>query len=360
LTTALGHERDEPVRDSQGRTRDDSTVTWDDESKYGKSIQIILAGSWVLLLSSLPFIMPIINREMPSKTQMTIAGLMLVTIWGGFLLFTNIILFQSIHFERIRPLTTIECTYFMAQVITTVGYGDITPAKPRGQVFVGLYVLGALFIIAMVISDLTSHLVEKLESRKAVHSQKTTLASLLAPHKPTLQPLLSALAVFAFFDICWVMFFWLHPREGKTLFQCVYMSIITLSTVGFGWFTPVTEEGMIFGSFWMLFGSGALVNVISQFTTLCVQYNEYEKFKPENYKGALTSLKGQAQSTETVTESEFLRFALLHTNALPSHVIEDVLDAWHNLKPSKDGTITVKAVEKQLKDEYEMMGMDAK
>jgi len=291
--------------------------------------------------------------------------LMLVTIWGGYLLFTNIILFQSIHFKRIRPLTTIECTYFMAQVITTVGYGDITPAKPRGQVFVGLYVLGALFIIAMVISDLTNNLVAKLESRKAaakpkLKRSKSTIATLIKPLKPSVQPLLTALAVFAFFDICWVLFFWLHPREGKTLFQCVYMSIITLSTVGFGWFTPVTEEGMIFGSFWMLLGSGALVNVISQFTALCVQYNEYEKFKPEDYKGAVTSLKALSDDTEKVTESQFIRFSLLHTNSLPGHVMDDVMDAWKNLNPSKDGTITVKAVENQLKEEYELMGSDAK
>merc|ERR1719460_2002483 len=139
---------------------------------------MIFAGLWVLLLSSLPFIMPLANREMPSKTQMTIAGLMVVTIWGGFLLFTNIILFQSIHFKRIRPLTTIECTYFMAQVITTVGYGDITPAKPRGQVFVGMYVLGALFIIAMVISDLTNHLVQKLEAGRNTGGEAKTLATL--------------------------------------------------------------------------------------------------------------------------------------------------------------------------------------
>merc|ERR1719327_875770 len=126
------------------------------------------------------------------------AGSMLV-VFGGFFLFTNVLLFQSIHFKQIRPLTIVECIYFMAQVITTVGYGDIPPAKPRGQVFVGLYVLGALFIIAMVISDLTNHLVEKLESRKSVHSQKTTLASLLAPPKPSWRALLNALAVFAFF-----------------------------------------------------------------------------------------------------------------------------------------------------------------
>merc|ERR1719420_896538 len=187
-------------------------------------------------------------------------------------------------------------------------------------------------------------LVEKLESRKAAAqseggSRKTTLASMLAPQKPTVQPLLNAFVVFAFFQICWIMFFWLHPREGKTLFQCAYMSMITLSTVGFGWFTPVTEGGMIFASFWMLLGSGALVNVISQFTALCVQYNDYEKFKPENYKEAVTSLKELSDDTEKVTEAQFIRFALIHTRALPAHVMDDVLDAWQNLNPSKDGNI---------------------
>merc|ERR1719335_1029019 len=92
--------------------------------------------------------------------------MMLAVLLGGFFLFTNIILFQSVHFDRIRPLTVVECIYFMTQVITTVGYGDITPAKIRGQVFVGLYVLGALFIIAMLISDLTALMVKTASEYK--------------------------------------------------------------------------------------------------------------------------------------------------------------------------------------------------
>merc|ERR1719329_1566212 len=91
---------------------------------------------------------------------------MWVVFFGGYWLFTNIILFQSIHFKQIRPLTMIECMYFMSQVITTVGYGDITPAKVRGQVFVGLYVLGAMFIISMVVSDVVNQLIESADNYK--------------------------------------------------------------------------------------------------------------------------------------------------------------------------------------------------
>merc|ERR1719276_29527 len=105
--------------------------------------------------------MPLLARYlsgMPfTKTQAILATTMWVAIFGGLYLFTNVILFQSAHFTEARSLSIIECIYLMAQIITTVGYGDITPAKPRGQVFVGLYVLMSLFVIAMLVSDLVAH-----------------------------------------------------------------------------------------------------------------------------------------------------------------------------------------------------------
>merc|ERR1719157_70863 len=124
----------------------------------------------------MPFIIPVMNNQRVTKTQIAVGSTMLVVLFGGFWLFTNIILFQSVHFDRIRPLTVVECIYFMSQVITTVGYGDITPAKIRGQVFVGLYVLGALSVIAMLISDLTKHAVDmahEYKTKRIVHSGET-------------------------------------------------------------------------------------------------------------------------------------------------------------------------------------------
>merc|ERR1719473_1928663 len=110
-------------------------------------------------------------------------------------------------------------------------------------------------------------------------------------HRPPVTALFVSLAVFAVIDVIWISFFSLHPDEGKTVFQALYMSVITLSSVGFGWFTPVTEEGMIFGAYFMIFGCAALVNVITQFTDLIVKFNEYERFDLKaNKKGAVDML----------------------------------------------------------------------
>lgn len=341
-------------------------VEWKAESELPPVLQYTFAGLWITMLCSIPFILPMVDRRPVTKTQMIVGGLMLVVLLGGFWLFTNIILFQSVHFKKIRPLTVVECIYFMSQVITTVGYGDVTPAKIRGQVFVGLYVIGAMFIIAMVISDLTNHLVSmakeykhKLASEKADQAaaaggaaeltlqRSKTVKNLVAVEKPSAQPLLTALAVFAVIDLCWVAFFALNEKEGKTVFQAVYMSVITLSTVGFGYFTPVTEPGMVFGAFFMLIGSAALVNVISNFTELMVKMNEWERFNDSSSAAAVKSLSTLTGGSREVTEAQFLEFTLLQMQCVNEDQLHDIREAFNNLKPQK-GLVSLKAIEDSL------------
>jgi len=342
------------------------TVIFPEVSRLPKPLQWFFAGLWIVLLGSLPFIIPIIEQKPVTKTQFGVGTAMLVVLFGGLWLFTNIILFQSIHFKTIRPLTIIECIYFMTQVITTVGYGDITPAKPRGQVFVGFYVLGALTVICMLIYELTNHIVHLTEAYKERRfaannpnwkdSRVRDLSSLIKPEKPSPIPLLTSLAIFAFLDICWIVFFSTYPGEGKTVFQALYMSVITLSSVGLGFFTPVTEAGMVFGAFWMLMGTTALVSVIGNFTALMVKFNEYERFKEESRDQAVALLETVVQKSDEVTELQFLKFALLQINSVSKGSLDHIDQAWVNLKPT-NGSVHYDVVEKSLIfDEDEVEG----
>merc|ERR1719379_2851853 len=312
------------------------------------------------MLGSIPFILPIMDHKPITNSQIVVGALMLTVLLGGVWMFTNIILFQSIHFEQIRPLTLVECIYFMSQAITTVGYGDITPAKPRGQIFVAFYVLGALFVIAMLISDLTTHVLAKVEEYKQELKDQqlsarstngcavSNVLALITPERPSPKSLLNALAVFVVLDICWVLFFSMYPGEGKTLFQAIYMSIITLSTVGFGYFTPITEEGMIFGAFFMLFGASALANVIGEFTALMVKLNEYERFCPVTRKAqALEEIKDFSGGSGQVSESDFLQFCLLHLDLVSKSELEHILETFQSLGP-KRSSVSLKTIEASL------------
>merc|ERR1719223_1052591 len=116
------------------------------------------------MIASMPLIIPVLDKKPLTNTQVVLAWLMWTALFGGLYLFTHIIKFNSAHFETVRCLTLVECIYLMAQVITTVGYGDITPAYPRGQVFVGFYVLMSLFVIAMLVSDMVALIMSTVQS----------------------------------------------------------------------------------------------------------------------------------------------------------------------------------------------------
>ncbi len=51
--------------------------------------------------------------------------------------------------------------------------------------------------------------------------------------------------------------------EGWTLFQSLYFSVITLATVGYGDFSPVTFAGRLFTIFYVLAGVGIIVAFVS-------------------------------------------------------------------------------------------------
>jgi len=335
-----------------------SAIKWSKTSKFSTPVQWFFAVLWIVMLASMPMIIPMISHQQVTKTQMIVGASMMVVLFGGFFLFTNIILFQSAHFDEIRPLTMVECIYFMSQLITTVGYGDIGPAKPRGQMFVTLYVLGALFVIAMVISELVEYLT-KIGAEYKHHLHKSLVSNYEAPRKPdsihdllhkdkpSLTPLLLAVAGFVACASAWVLFFSMHPDEGKSVLQATYMSIITLSTVGLGYFTPVTEEGMIFAAFFMLFGTTALVAVVGRFTDYTVQLHEWENCHGGSKSQSVRDLKEMVSGSDKCNELQFMKFALMQNGTVSEEEFEDIARAFQNLIP-KSGEVKVGDIEANI------------
>merc|ERR1740121_2521468 len=223
----------------------------------------------------------------------------------GITVFTQHIEFQSPHFSEVRTLSIEEAVYLVAQIVTTVGYGAITPAYPYGQVFVGFFVFMAIMLAGQMISELTQlyearigELLRKASQAMENMSEKVSkkLTSLrsssqleVEPEKPdeverralhavwaAAVPMMHSAMAFAFFAVVGATFFVYFPGENKTPLQAVYMSLITLSTVGFGAFTPNTHGGMVFAAFWMLFGVASLASLVSSRAALALALRRYE------------------------------------------------------------------------------------
>lgn len=67
-----------------------------------------------------------------------------------------------------------------------------------------------------------------------------------------------------------------HYLEGWDYVDSLYFSIITLTTIGYGDFSPQTTEGKLFTIFYIILGVGMILAFIN------TVYNHYEK---ERIKG---------------------------------------------------------------------------
>jgi voltage-gated potassium channel Kch len=54
-----------------------------------------------------------------------------------------------------------------------------------------------------------------------------------------------------------------HYLEGWNWIDCVYFSVITLSTIGYGDFSPATDAGKIFTIFYIILGIGVILSFIN-------------------------------------------------------------------------------------------------
>lgn len=268
------------------------------QKKGGSFVSWFFALLFISIIACVPMILHYADEDGTNSatTWTAFCETLLLYCWlfGGLYLFTNVIWFQSVHFSgELRRLTIEESVYLFAQILTTVGYGDITPALPRGQFFIGCAVLLSIILIANMVSRLSEVFLNRLDriahrhgwspphpfsTPRDVHGNP--LDPMSRDYKTQVglawKPVKYSVICFLLFVLVGTTFFANYPGEKKTWYQGVYMSLITLSTVGFGAFTPVTHGGMVFGAFWMLFGVMSLGSVVGSFTAYSQALKQWE------------------------------------------------------------------------------------
>ncbi|GAA6192536.1 two pore domain potassium channel family protein [Phaeobacter gallaeciensis] len=75
--------------------------------------------------------------------------------------------------------------------------------------------------------------------------------------------------------ICWASIFYRYV-EGWSWLDSVYFSVVTISTVGFGDFSPETAAGKIFTMFYIIVGLGVFVTAATTVADAILSQEEDE------------------------------------------------------------------------------------
>mmetsp|Transcript_34658 Transcript_34658/g.73820 ORF Transcript_34658/g.73820 Transcript_34658/m.73820 type:complete len:350 (-) Transcript_34658:97-1146(-) len=262
---------------------------------------------------------------------------------------TGLGMFMCMYVEQWDLITS---AYFIMQIITTVGYGDVTPDKAVTRVFMAFYAIACLVVLAYLLNRLMEK-VSQMQSdalRKNLRQVEAKLSKrvLADPSKvdefAAYNKVIASSVIFLTFIAFGTIFYRLKEPCScsfglsktancdrtsaetcaatggyvKTWTSSFYMSVITLSTVGFGDYSPKTRLGRIVAIFWMLFGVAACGSFVQALSELFFERSEdnrcQERFEHEEAlsEEALSSSGGMDASGDGVlTAAEFRNYMLL-------------------------------------------------
>ncbi|CAK9028616.1 unnamed protein product [Durusdinium trenchii] len=288
---------------------------------------------------------------------------------------TNLFLFSTylaigvVYFVFALDAQPSTAFYACVEILTTIGYGDL-PFKDV-NVFVTIYVLLGLGIIANIMSDIFTEVLEFGEDQLSKSFYRAR--HLLQADSDSDQPIpirrcarwsnfLQQLTMYGACVVIWAVFFALTESctcsYGRTAIEgCVedgcsttggstmsmgeafYFAVITFTTVGFGDFAPKTIVGRIFGAFMMILGVlafaslvGSLAAVIDDFKS---SYSQKLRVSPAVFQRFIDQ-----SGDGSISKAEFRSYMLIRQGKVSEELLQSIDALFDSIDRDGNGTLS--------------------
>lgn len=264
-------------------------------------------------------------------------------------------------YEGWQFLTSI---YVITQIVTTVGYGDVTVSDTDTKLFFSFYIMAQMVLFSYYLNLFAQKLSAAQESRAEIRIRQ--LCSNKIPSWWNLSDealqlvragIYFGLAVafgtifYANYEACTCSYgtSYVEGCKETTLKQCqetggyqkdyatsFYMSIVTLLTIGFGDHTPRSYVGRAVGVVWMLVGVTVTANFVSAISEFCFATKALNDFlkaldiDEHNFK------KIDSDGSGSLNRGEFLTFALQQYGLVQPDILQE-LNSLYDKLDSADG-----------------------
>jgi len=292
----------------------------------------------------------------------------------------------------------ITALYVMVQIITTIGYGDILIERQMMKLWIALYVLLGVMVLAGLVSNMTADLLAKQEKSlkrhfKRIHAKVSGKTEEAPPTESSkaIFKLGTSFVLFLIFLAAGTIFYATYEqcscsygrtridgceeytdvplgvadveelgmvKEGvsklnivkdfekcaatggqiKTWIDSFYMSVVTLTTVGFGDHSPKSYYGRWFSIFWMLFGVVATANFIGA-TSEFILAREGEGRRLERISEDVFA-KIDFDKDGSISRAEFRNYAFLQFEMIKEDDLQRVDAIFEGIDADKNGYLT--------------------
>jgi len=256
--------------------------------------------------------------------------------------------------------TRLDAIYMSVITFTTIGYGDLTPSHPLSK----LYCCGFIFLNMLIVGQLLDFVVQAFVERRgqalqqlmervfdaedgktgedtgvsvgagagagvaALHAGAGAGAggggagaggALAAEYRLLCCSLCKSLAlIFATLLVGTLCFSWVVDQHG--IIDSIYLSCMTISTVGYGDVVPTNDASKAFGCFYAVLGTIAFGSAISSFISAVSDFRILAK-NDKSFNNCVldyqTLCGADEDDNERVSRAEFVLFRLRQLGVVP-------------------------------------------
>ncbi|GFQ01992.1 two-pore potassium channel 5 [Phtheirospermum japonicum] len=164
--------------------------------------------------------------------------------------------FNRRHFSGVETHPVVDALYFCIVTMCTIGYGDIAPQTPATKVFACVFVLVGFGFIDILLSGVVSHVLDLQEN---MILEKARLNYIVDVAKGRMRIRLKVGLALGVVVLCiGVGALVLYLVEGLDWVDSIYLSVMSVTTVGYGDRAFKTLEGRLFAAVWLLFSTLAV------------------------------------------------------------------------------------------------------
>lgn len=197
-----------------------------------------------------------------------------------------------LYYWQTTDWSLLQSVYFVIVTVTSIGYGDLTPSGDFSRLFTSAYILFGVAIIGNTLGVVAASMLsvdytpaarilrwlsgqgDALYESEDVNKERDDSLEVnqLLGGSDIQGTLVSTLTTVVGCIVLGTLAF-LVLEPGTTLIDALYYSVVTVTTVGYGDYTPSSEAGQLFLCAYALFGTVLLARSLGAIAALPIERN---------------------------------------------------------------------------------------
>lgn len=260
--------------------------------------------------------------------------------------------FNRNQFSGIETHPVVDALYFCIVTMCTIGYGDITPLTPVTKVFACVFVLVGFGFIDILLSGLVSYLIDlqenmiltRIQMEKMVNPGFSARNYIVDVEKGRMRIRFKVGLALGLVFLCiavgaLVLFF----LEGLDWIDCVYLSVMSVTTVGYGDQAFKTLPGRLFAAIWLLVSTLAVARAFLYLAEARIdkRHRTIAKWVLQREITVEDLFAADINNNGFISKSEYVIYKLKEMGKIGEKDILQICDQFNKLDSYNSGKITL-------------------